>query len=221
MKIERIFKPIRVYGDQWSPVHLSPIFGVLIFVGLVLGQLFSLPFSIHTGLPQLAEWGVFSLLTVLFFFLVGLIPPFLVSVKRRMGYQWAYGALLVISLIVITGHSLNPSVNISLISTFLQTAGGIGIALPFLWCPIRYIGTHDNDANAHREWVMHNAVAALLRRNEITREEARIVNPIEINRPPLIDRLGCLGPITRQVVEREMVVEELVQANKREFGLLR
>ena len=108
-----------------------------------------------------------------------------------------------------------------MVPIFFESAGGIAVVLLFLWRGIECIGTHDSDRKAHLEWILHNAVAALLRRNEITREEARIVNPIEINRPPLIDRLDRLGPMSRLAVEREMVVEELVQVNKREFGLRR
>ena len=95
------------------------------------------------------------------------------------------------------------------------------MVLLFLWRGIEVIGTHDLDREVHRDRIMGNAVTALLRRNEITREEAQIADPIEIKKRAMADRLDSLGLISRQVVEREMVVEELVQANRREFGLLR
>ena len=216
---KRILKPIRVYGSQFSPVHFSPTFAVLFFAGLVIVELFSLPFSIRTGLPQLAEWGVFFLLAMLFSFIAGLLPPFLVSMKRKRGYPSAYGWLLIISLIPLLALHLSSGGKISLVPTFFETAGGIAVVLLFLWRGIDYIGTHDSDREAHHEWIMHNAVRALLRRSEITREEAGIVDPIEIDRPSLIPRLECLDPITRLAVEREMIVEEVVQANQREFSL--
>ena len=216
---KRVLKPIRVYGSLYTPVHWSPIFAVLFLAVLVVVQFFSLPFSMRTGLPGLAEWGVFALLGVLYALLAGLLPPFLVSVKRKRGYTSAYGWLLVMSVIPLLGLQLSSGGEISLVPTFFVSAGGISVVLLFLWRGIEYIGTHDSDRNAHLDWILHNAVAALLRRNEIAEEEARIVSPIGINRPPLIERLESLGPISRLAVEREMVVEELVQINKRELGL--
>ena len=90
--------------------------------------------------------------------------------------------------------------------------------LLFLWPFIEYIGTHDSDKEAHDEWIMHLAVAILLRRGEITPEDGRIINPIGMDGPDLATRLESLGPFARQSVEREMIIEEVVQVNKRGFG---
>ena len=221
MKIGRILKPIRLDSPLYSPLHFSPIFAVLFLSALVLVHLCSPIFSIRANLPQLAEWGFLSLYAVMFSFGSGLLPPVLVCVKKKRGYPSVYGLVILLSLIPILGLWVNPFIDISPISAFFQIAGGLSVALLFLWDFIKHIGTHDSVRDSRNEWIMHNAVAALLRRGEITRGEARTINPMGMDKHDLATRLECLNPFTRKAIERKMIVEELVQANKREFGLQR
>ena len=221
MQINRLFNPIKVSGTSYSPVHFSPIFALLCLGGFYLVNMLSPFITSRAYVPGIFEWGLLSAIFIGLSFGGGLLPPFLVSVEKYRGYPSVYGVLLLLSLIPITGLWLNPRIDISFVSAFLQSGGAIGIVLLFFWPLMRYIGTHDSDRKEHIEWIMHCAVASLLKRGEITHGEAAIVNPFVDNPPDLSTRLQNVDAFTRQSIVREMVIEELFQANKRRFGFQR
>ena len=221
MERGKILEPIRVGGTYYSPTHFSPIFAVICLASLALTHIYTPFISLRADIPAAAEWGFLLFNFVVFSFGAGFLPPFLVSIEKHSGYPSVYCSLLVLSFIPLLGLWINPNVDISPISAFFQTAGAIGVVLLFVWPFIEHIGTHDSGREAHDEWIMHNAVASLLRRGEIVREEARIANPFELDKPDIQTRLRGLPPFTRQSIEREMIIESMVQANKRKFDFRR
>ena len=218
MQINKLLNPVRVGGTFYSPVHFSPVFSLLCLVSFYLANMLSPFIPARAQVPDVAEWGLLSVTFVGLSFVAGLLPPFLVSVEKYRGYPSVYGVLLLLSLVPVAGLWLNPGVNISFVSAFMQSAGAIAVVLLFSWPLIRHLGTHDSDREERNEWIMHNAVAALLRRGEITQAEAAIVSPLGGSPPDLSTRLQSVGTFTRHSIEREMTIEELVQANKRRFG---
>ena len=169
----------------------------------------------------MVEWGLLSMIFVGLSFGAGLLPPILVSVERYRGYPSVYGLVLMISLVPLAGLWLNPDVDISFVLAFLQNGGALSIALLFSWPFIKYIGTHDSDKRKHEEFILHKAVGVLLWRGEITHEEARIVDTFGRDNRSIPDRLDALDPFKRMSIEREMIIEELVQSYRRRFGLKR
>lgn len=213
--LKSAFRPINLHDRYSSPVYFSPAFSLLTLGGLIIFQ-WTTSFLPHgLPIPEWGEWSIFAFMGLGISFIVGVIPYFLVLLYKCRGYRAVQGTVLALVLIFILALWGNPNRDISPAPAFFQTAGIVGTLSLFLWPVIKFMGTPPRSSKEGREKaILHNAVAALLRRGEITEEEAIVANPLRPDAPDLSIRLQYLPAQARWSVKREMEIERSIWRNK-------
>ena len=211
------FRPINFHGRRSHPFYWSPAFALLTLVGLVI-------FHWITSFPQtplpVAEPLELAILIMVFgiplAFVVGGVPYILVTLDNIWGYRGTQCALLSVCFVFILAFWANPNIETSLIRTFFQTAGVVATLSLFLWPVVKFMGSSQMELQRHEELILFNAVNALVRRGEISYEEAELVAPLSY--------LGALDPSVRlqslsnkalTSIVREYEIERLLQDKRR------
>ena len=212
--------PVNLHPRYYSPLYFSPAFSVLILLGLSLFRWWSSIPSLAPLVPPWAEWTILVVFLALpISFMAGLAPYAMVKLHERWGYASVQCAVLSLCLVFILALWANPNKELSPFSSFFQVAGVVGTMMLFLWPAMKLLGTPpDTSKEAREDLVLHNAVAAVLRRGEITMEEAVVVNPWEDGAPALAIRLQNLPIQARWSIEREIEIERSIQENMRKSG---
>lgn len=221
MQIRKFINPIRAGGTYYHPIHFSPVFAALCLGLLILAYQHSPLLSIHHDVPISFQWAILSYLALCSSLGAGFIPPFLANLNTRWGYASVHVFVLVVCLVIILARWMNPNVEISPIPAFFEIAGIVGVLMLFSWPAMKFMGTrHDpEEERQHEELMLHNAVAALLRRDEIAMEEASIANPLEIDPTDIALRLQSLPIRTQWSIEREMAIQRLIRKDLVKYGM--
>ena len=215
--LKKAWRPVHISDRYSSPLYYSPAFALFTLGSLIL-------FKWHTSfpprglpVPEWAEWGILvTLMGLPMSLLAGLVPYALVKLHECWGSTSVQRTVLALSLLFILAAWANPNIYISPFPVFLQTAGIVGIISLFLWPAIKFMGTpHDSLKEEREALVLHNAVAALRRRGEITIEEADVANPWWSGAPELSTKLQMLPMKARWSIEREIKIERAIQKDKR------
>ena len=221
LRMKAILRPVHVKGSDSPSIYFSPLTAFLALIGSFLFQWHFYQMVMPVDASGFAKLGIFVMANcVPFSLLAGLGPPILVSLEKRWGFASVQRIVLVICFILILASWANPRLEISPVLLFFQVAGVITVLMLFLWPLLKFIGTrHDpKREKQYEEFILHNSVAALLRRGEIAIEEARIANPLLIESRALSSRLQSLPMQARNSIEREMVIERMVQDYRRKYG---
>jgi hypothetical protein len=213
----RAIKPVNLHGRYSHPLYFSPSFAILSLASLVLFRWWTSIPRFESLLPAWVEWSILVVfLAIPMSLMAGLAPYAMVKLHERWGYASVLCTVLSLCLVFILSLWANPNKEVSLLPVFFQVAGVVGTLSLFLWPAMKLLGTPpDTSKEAREELAIHNAVAALLRRGEITMEEAVVANPWEESAPPLSIRLQNLPRQARWSIEREIEIERSIQENMR------
>ena len=218
MKFTKLLKPVRLPGSSSSPVHFSPSFSILLFGLMIIVNCFWPLFSFQGYLPKIIELGAISYPLIMFAIFAGFLLPILVRAEMNWGTNAVNRLFLLILIIPLLGLWFNPRHDFELLRAFFQSAGVLSLTLLIAWPLARYLGTHDSVSEREHEWILNLALGSLLRSGEIESDEARIANPVSFDKPSISTRLQSLPVLTKQKVERQMVLEKIIEDKKREFG---
>ena len=208
-----ICRPVNVHDRYSPPFYHSPVFALLTLGSLVLFQRLT-SFS-SQELPTFG-WVLLGLVGLMISLMAGFIPYVLVKLHERWGYASVQCTVLSLCLVLILSLWANPNKDVTPLSTFFEVAGVVATLSLFLWPVMKLLGTPpDTSKEAREELVIHNAVGALLRRGEITMQEAVVANPWEDTAPALGIRLQNLPIQARWSIAREIEIERSIQQNMR------
>lgn len=208
-----ICTPVNVHDRYSPPFYHSPVFAILTLGSLILFQrLTSFP---SQGLPTFG-WVLLGFVALGTSLMAGFVPYVLVKLHERWGFASVQCTVLSLCLVLILALWINPNRNVTPLPVFFQVAGVVGTLLLFMWPVIKLLGTPPDMWKQEREELLvHNAVAAVLHRGEVTTEEAAVANPLLLNPPALSVRLQNLPIQARWSIEREIEIERSIQENMR------
>ena len=215
-----VWRPVNVHDRYSPPLYHSPVFALLTLGSLTLFQrLTSFPAQ---GLPTFPTfgWVLLGLVGLMLSLMAGFVPYVLVKLHERWGYASVQCTVLSLCLVFILALWANPNKDVTPYPVFFQVAGVVGTLSLFLWPVLKLLGTPPNTREQEREqFLLFNAVGALLRRGEITNEEAAQADPLNLDGPELSVRLQGLPLQTQVSIKREIEVERLIQEQKRKTNL--